>query len=177
MQIALRIGLTISLLAATSLAAVIPAGQQVRVRLGQTISSAKARSGDSWSGTLASDVVVNGQTLEKRGAPVRGRIVEADDSGRLKGRALLRLQLTSIAGQPVRSRTIQRIGPAHAKRNAVAIGGGAAVGAAIGAIAGGGKGAAIGAASGAGAGTVGAAATGKKDIVMPVESLLTFTLR
>lgn len=166
-----------SLLAASAFAAVIPAGQQVRVRLGQTISSDKARTGESWSGTLASDVVVNGETIHKRGASVRGRVVEADDSGRLKGRALLKLQLTSIGGQPVRSRIIQRIGPAHAKRNAVAIGGGAALGAAIGAIAGGGKGAAIGAASGAGAGTVGAAATGKKDIVLPVESLLTFTLR
>jgi len=50
------------------------------------------------------------------------------------------------------------------------------VGAAIGAIAGGGKGAAIGAAAGAAAGTAGAAATGKMDVRLPAESILTYRL-
>jgi len=56
------------------------------------------------------------------------------------------------------------------------IGGGSGAGAAIGAAAGGGKGAAIGAAIGAAAGTVGAAATGKKDISFPSETVLRFRL-
>ena len=57
------------------------------------------------------------------------------------------------------------------------IGGTAAVGAFIGALAGGGKGAAIGAGAGAGAGTAGAAATGKKDVRLPAEAVVSFTLR
>jgi hypothetical protein len=47
----------------------------------------------------------------------------------------------------------------------------------IGGIAGGGKGAAIGAAVGAGAGTGAAAATGKKDIEIPAETLFRFSLK
>lgn len=170
--------LTIAFAVSASLAfAGAYAGRQVRVRIGQTISSEKARSGEHWDGALAAPLTVAGKTVARRGAPVRGRIVEADDSGRLKGRAVLRLRLISINGVAVTSTTFSRVGPAHTKRNTLAIGGGAAVGAAIGAIAGGGKGAAIGAASGAGAGTAGAAATGKKDIVIPVETILTFSLR
>ena len=55
-------------------------------------------------------------------------------------------------------------------------GGGAGLGALIGGLAGGGKGAAIGAAAGAGAGGAGAAFTGNKEIVLPAESALSFTL-
>ena len=57
----------IPLLAAFSLwAAELVPGTRVQVRLGQTISSATAHSGDSWSGTLASDLVVDGKTIAKR---------------------------------------------------------------------------------------------------------------
>ena len=62
------------------------------------------------------------------------------------------------------------------KRTAVMAGGGAALGALIGGLAGGGKGAAIGAVAGGGAGTGGAAFTGNKDIVIPAESAVSFTL-
>jgi hypothetical protein len=72
---------------------------------------------------------------------------------------------------------VERVGPAHKKRNAFLIGGGAGLGAAIGAIAGGGKGAAIGGLAGAGAGTAGAAATGKEELAIPAESALVFTMR
>jgi hypothetical protein len=62
------------------------------------------------------------------------------------------------------------------KRTAVMAGGGAALGALIGGLAGGGKGAAIGALAGGGAGTGGAAFTGNKEIVIPAESAVSFTL-
>jgi hypothetical protein len=61
-------------------------------------------------------------------------------------------------------------------RNAELIGGGTAAGALLGALAGGKKGAAIGAAVGAGAGTATAYMTGKKEIVIPAETLLTFVV-
>jgi hypothetical protein len=62
------------------------------------------------------------------------------------------------------------------KRSTAMIGGGTAGGALIGGLAGGGKGAAIGAVAGAGAGTAGAAFTGNKNISIPAESVVTFTL-
>ena len=159
----------------------LPAGKLVRVRLGQTISSASARSGGAWEGTLASDLIDNGKVLARRAAPVRGRIVEAKESGRLSSPGVLRLQLTSIQingrQTPVHTGTVVRMGRSHKRRDATAIGGGAAAGAIIGALAGGGKGAAIGAGAGAAAGTVGAAATGKKDVRLPVETVVTFTIR
>jgi hypothetical protein len=102
-------------------------------------------------------------------------------SGRLSTPAKLSLRIDSIQvrGQSytVTSSLYARSGTSHTKRNTVAIGGGTAAGAIIGALAGGGKGAAIGAAAGAGAGTGGAALTGKKDITLPAESRLRFTLR
>ncbi|HEX5433211.1 MAG TPA: hypothetical protein VFY05_03150, partial [Candidatus Angelobacter sp.] len=67
-------------------------------------------------------------------------------------------------------------GKSQKKRDAVAIGGGAGLGALIGAVAGKGKGAAIGAAVGAGAGTAGAALTGQKQIVLKAETPLRFVL-
>jgi hypothetical protein len=173
--------LMIGLTSVMGLAATIPAGTEVQVRLGQTIKSDKARSGDVWAGTLASDLVVDGRTIAKRGANVRGRVVDAQASGRLSGVAELALQLTSVTVDgkptPVLTENVREAGGNHDKRNAGLIGGGAAVGAIIGAIAGGGKGAAIGAGAGGAAGTGGAAATGKKDISFPVESILTFVVR
>ena len=155
----------------------IPSGTSVQVRLGQTISSDKARSGDTWSGTLASDLLVGGNTIARRGDPVQGRVAEAKGSGRMEGTAVLDLQLTSVNGAPVNTETLTAQGGNHKGRNAKAIGGTAAAGAIIGAIAGGGKGAAIGAGAGGAAGTAGAAAGGKKDVKYSVETVLTFVVR
>jgi hypothetical protein len=171
----LMIGLLLA--AAALVAARFPAGKTVRVRLGQTVSSATARNGEAWEGTLAADVAVNGKVVAKRGAPVRGRIAEAKSSGRLSDPGVLKLQLTSIDGTRVQSGSVVRRGESHKGRNVKAIGGTAAAGAIIGALAGGGKGAAIGAGAGAAAGTAGAAATGNKDVRLPAESVLTFTIR
>lgn len=169
------LALLITTLAANAME--IPAGRTVRVRLGQTVSSAKSRPGDRWEGTLASDVVVNGNVLARKGTPVRGIVSDAKSSGRLASPGYVSLRLSSINGQAVRSSRVGRRATGHAKSNTVKIGGGAALGAAIGALAGGGKGAAIGAGAGAAAGTAGAAATGKRDVSFPVESILTFTIR
>ena len=164
-------------LAAVALGADIPAGTVVSVRLSHTISSEKARSGDRWTGTVHKRVVVNGTTVAGRGDLVRGTVVNAQASGRLSGKALLELQLTSVNGIAVVTGTISSEGKGHEGRNTKAIGGGAVAGAIIGALAGGGRGAAIGAGAGAAVGTGGAAATGKKDVSFPVESILDFTVR
>src|SRR5712692_3869585 len=102
-----RIVASIMLLAAVSWAATLPAGTQVKVRLGQTISSATARPGQAWEGTLAAPVVVNGKTVARTGAPVKGIVADAKPSGRLSSPGVVKLRVTSIrmngTETPVRS--------------------------------------------------------------------------
>lgn len=159
----------------------IPSGAALRVRLDETVSTKKNRSGDAFTATLVKPVVVRGETVIPSGTRFRGHLTEAAESGRMQGRPVLALTLDSfhLNGKEHRLRTsgVQRVGPAHKKRNAILIGGGAGLGAAIGAIAGGGKGAAIGALAGGGAGTAGAYATGKEQLTLPAETPLAFTLR
>jgi hypothetical protein len=107
--------------------------------------------------------------------------MESKASGRFKGRALMSLSLDSFElngrRHEIRTTHVGRESGGHKKRNWVVIGGGSGLGSAIGAIAGGPAGALIGAGAGAGAGTVGAAFTGKKNVRLPVETPLAFSLR
>lgn len=153
----------------------IPAGTRLSVRTTNELSSGTATVGQGWEGSLTRSVVVGGKTVAKSGAPVHGTITAVKPSGKLSAPGTLSLRVTSVDGIPVRTSSISRQGESHKKSNATKIGGGAAAGALIGALAGGGKGAAIGAGVGAGAGTGVAAATGKKEAVIPAETVLSFT--
>ena len=167
----------LSMLAASSAgAADIPAGSHATVRLNTSLSSATAHTGEGWGGTLTQEIVAHGKVVARAGAPVKGKVTYVNRSGRLHKPGALTLRLTSIDGETVYSSRITRQGKSHTKSNATKIGGGAGAGALIGALAGGGKGAAIGAAAGAGAGTGVAAATGKQEVRIPAESVLTFTI-
>jgi len=168
---------TTFLLTALGVAQAIPAGTPVRVILNQSISSEKASTGESFTGTLASDLIVNSKTIAKKGDAVNGTVTFAKASGRLSEPGQLTLRLTSIKNIAVMSSSVSRKGASHTKSNATKIGGGAAAGALIGGLVGGGKGAAIGAGAGAGAGTGVAAATGKKDVTISAESTLSFTVQ
>ncbi len=157
-------------------AAKIPAGSHATVRLNNTLSSATAHKEQAWTGVLTHDITANGKTVAKAGDPVKGKVTFVNRSGRLHKPGELTLRLTSINGETVYSSRVSRKGKSHTKSNATKIGGGAGAGALIGGLAGGGKGAAIGAAAGAGAGTGVAAATGKQEVSIPAESVLTFTI-
>ncbi len=172
-----KIFLVVLALAAWAGAATIPAGTHVTVRLDSAISSGTAHAGDQFTATLTKDVVVNGQTVAKAGSPVQGKVTYARSSGRLSKPGVVTIRLTSIGGSAVRTSPVSRQGQSHTKSNVTKIGGGAAAGAVVGALLGGGKGAAIGAGVGAGAGTGVAAATGKKEAVIPAESALGFTVQ
>jgi hypothetical protein len=174
--LAIAVVIAAALLAGSAMAQQIPPGTAVPVRIGSTISSGTAHSGQTFDGTVARDVVVNGATIVKAGAPVQGRVSYVKSSGRLHNPGVLSLRLTSIGGQAVTTNAVSRKGKSHTKSNAVKIGGGTAAGALIGGLAGGGRGAAIGAGAGAGAGTGVAAYTGKKEAVISAESTLTFTV-
>jgi len=167
--------IAVVVLAASLALAQIPAGTPVTVRIGSEISSATAKVGQTFEGTLAKDVVVSGKTVAKAGSPVRGKVTLAKSSGRLHAPGQLSIRLTSVASTTVATTSYRVEGKSHTKSNATKIGGGAAAGAIIGALAGGGKGAAIGTVAGAGAGTGVAAATGKEEAVIPSEQVVTFT--
>lgn len=159
---------------------IVPAGQHIVVRLGQSVGSKISTSGQGFTATVAQPVEVEGKVLIPSGAEASGTVTEAVPLGRFKGGARLRVSLDSIrfGGNTYKIETaaIARSAKGKGKRTAVAVGGGAGLGAIIGGLAGGGKGAAIGVLAGAGAGTAGAAFTGNKDIVLPAESGLSFKL-
>jgi hypothetical protein len=158
----------------------VPEHTSIRVTLDQALASNQSRPGDHFDATVSEPVVVDGKTVIPQGAHAEGLVVDARQSGRLKGRARLQLALQTVAvnGQTydVRTNSHPRIGRDHKIRNWEWIGGGAAGGALIGALAGGGTGALIGGPVGAGAGATVAIITGKKDIKLRAETPLKFEL-
>jgi hypothetical protein len=158
----------------------LPKGTQMRVRLNSDLGSDISHAGDTFTATVADDVLANGQVVIPRGARAEGTVVDAKALGHFKGGALLSVRLDRVHTRwgryPVSTGSIDRAEKGKGKRSAGFIGGGAAFGALIGGLAGGGKGAAIGAVAGGGAGTAGSAFTGNQQIVLPAETLLTFRL-
>lgn len=159
---------------------VVPARTTVTVRLGSAIGSKLSQNGETFTGTVAKDVVIGDAVAIPRGTRVSGTIVDAKPLGRFAGGAELQVRLDSInlngSELPVRAAVQTFSAKGKGKRTAVMTGGGAALGGIIGGLAGGGKGAAIGLAAGGGAGAGGSAFTGNKDIVLPAESVVSFEL-
>lgn len=157
---------------------VVPAGKTVTVRMGEGLGSKTAQDGQTFTGTLANGIAVNGKVVVPAGAGVTGVVSEAKSAGRFKGEAILAIRLTSInvKGVPHNVGTDEYVvtQKGKGKRTAVMVGGGAGGGALIGGLAGGGKGALIGGLIGAGAGTAGAAFTGNKELSIPAESAVSF---
>jgi hypothetical protein len=159
---------------------VIPSGTVLKVSLIDPVNSDTSSPGDRFMASLAESVVINGATLLQKGTKVRGRVIDAEGSGRVKGRAAIRLALTDIMQDDktvaIRTETFAATADSSQTRDAEVIAGGAGVGAVVGAIAGGKKGAAIGAATGGGAGTGVVLATKGKEIHYGPETRLNFTL-
>jgi len=137
-------------------ALVVPAGTRVTIRTTETLSAEHGGGvGSSFSGVLNSPVVVHGVTAFQRGTPVRGEVVSAKGRGHFKGAGVLGIQLTAIGRSSVTSSEYVAREKGRGKRTAGFIGGGA----------------------GAGAGTAAGAYTGSRDVVIPSESAISFTLR
>lgn len=154
----------------------IPAGTHLEIRMGQTLSARDNNIGDGFQGRLVRAVHVGGVTVLPAGTPVSGAVVAAKGQGRFKGTGDLGITLNRVGDQAVATTVYERVAKGKGKRSAEFIGGGAGLGALIGGLTGGGKGAAIGGLVGGGAGTAGAAYTGNKNVVIPAESIVSFSL-
>jgi hypothetical protein len=159
---------------------VVPAGTVLTVRTGQALSSKSSQTGQAFLATLAQPVSVKGRSALTAGSTVSGTVVTAKAKGKVKGEGQLDLSLTSISvgghTYQIQTGVLSSTVKGKGKRTAATTGGGAAGGALIGGIAGGGKGAAIGAGVGAAAGFIGGTLSGNKQIEIPAESALSFTL-
>lgn len=158
------------------------AGTLIPVRLAQTLSSDRVRTGQTFQATLDQPLVVDGFVIAERGARVEGRVTEAEEAGRVKGVSYLALELTRVNtsdGQnvPISTSPVTREGEKTRKSDAAKVAAGAGIGAALGAIFGGGRGAAIGAASGGAAGTGVVLATRGKPVVLTTETRISFKLK
>ena len=157
----------------------IKQGTYAIVRMNQGLSSDHNQPGDTFTATLEQPLVVDGFVVAPRGSTVVGRVTEAKKAGRVEGTSRLGVQITELTladGQqiPIQTQMINRNGPTSQGRDAAAIGGTTALGAAIGAGADWGRGAAIGAGAGAAAGIIGVLLTrGRPTLIYP-ESVLTF---
>lgn len=169
--------ISLAMLVAASLsAATVPAGTHITVRTETALSSATARSGETFGCSVARDVVVGNDTIARTGDHAKCRVSAAKSSGRLHAPGILAVRLAEVNGQSVSTYSRTYKGKSHKKSNVTKIGGGAAAGALIGGLAGGGKGALIGTAAGGAAGTGVAVATGKEEAKIPAEQLITFTV-
>lgn len=158
----------------------VPAGTSIPVRITQTLDSATTQQGQSFSGTVASDVVVDGLVAIPQGSAVSGRVDAVQEAAHFKGNSLLTIEVTGISRRgdriPVSTESFTKEGASRGKNTAIKTGAGAAAGAILGGIFGGGKGAAIGAAAGGGTGAGINAVTRGQQVQIPSESLVPFRL-
>ena len=158
----------------------IPSGTTIPSRITQTLDSATTQQGQSFSGTVATDVMADGLVAIRQGTAVSGRVSAVQEAAHYKGNSLLTVELVSInrhgESLAVTTDPYSVQGKGRGANTAAKVGGGAAVGAILGGIIGGGKGAAIGAASGGGLGAGANTITRGQQVQIPSESLINFKL-
>jgi hypothetical protein len=152
----------------------VNAGQVIRVRMNQSITSETARVGEQFTTTVVDPVYSGGLEVIPAGSSIIGQVRTVERAARKSKAGTIGVQFVSlrlpggiaraingdladVATEDINADNEGEVsGRSATKRNVVFIGGGAATGALIGAIAGGGKGAGIGAGIGAGLGVAGA---------------------
>jgi hypothetical protein len=158
----------------------VPAGTAITVKVSQGLSSKTSQAGTPFTGVVVNSISGGGKVAIPANSTVQGTVVTAKAKGKVKGEGVLELALTQVSikghSYPLQTAVWSQTEKGKGKRTAATTGGGAAGGALIGGLAGGGKGAAIGAGVGAAAGFIGGGLTGNKQIEVPAESALTFTL-
>lgn len=159
----------------------IPAGTTLAIRIDQRISVKTSRSGDTFTGEIVDPVLSSdNRVLVQKGALVGGVVDVSHRRGHFKGRSLLELRLTSLTMNgkeyPLATQDMARSKKGKGRRSAALIGGGTGLGMLVGGVATGGVGLVVGGLVGAGGGTAVAGLTGNRDIDIPAESIMHFTL-
>jgi hypothetical protein len=158
----------------------LPAGTAFATKLVTVVASDASRAEDPVRATLTEPVVVDGTTVVPAGAELSGVVLEANQSGRVKGVASVAFRFNRLhvgsETHDISTARIARRAETTKGEDAAKIGIGAGVGAAVGAIAGGGKGAGVGAAVGAGTGTGVVLATRGDEVRFPAGSAVRATL-
>jgi len=158
----------------------VPSGTTIPVRITQTLDSATTQQGQSFSGTVATDIMADGLVAIRQGTAVSGRVSAVQEAAHYKGNSLLTVELVSVKRHDdslaVSTQPYSVQGKGRGKNTVAKVGGGAAVGAILGGIFGGGKGAAIGSAAGAGVGAGANTVTRGEQVQIPSESLINFSL-
>lgn len=154
--------------ASKGIAAPVPAGTALMVRLDTTLATFSNRAGDPFRASLTQPIVLNGVTVIPAGATVEGRVTKVTEPRRISGRPTIgilpeavilptgeryfldaTLVDTNITGTDVNGEG-QFKGSGHDRRDQLEVGGGTAGGMLIGGLIGGGPGILIGGAVGAG---------------------------
>jgi hypothetical protein len=150
---------------------VIPAGQELDVRLQTSLSSETATPEQRFEAVTAVDLTQNGRVMVPAGSTVRGVVSAVEKAGRIErtGRLTLAFDSITVRGReyPMRATATQVFQSGGIREEAGTAGVGGGAGAIIGGILGGVKGAIVGAVIGAG-GAI--AATDGKDITLPAGS-------
>jgi hypothetical protein len=161
----------------TSARGVIPTGQELDVRLQNTLSSETATVEQRFEATTAVDLMQDGRVLVPAGSTVRGVVSDVKRPGRVDrvGSLTLSFDRLVVRGReyPIRGMATQIFESGGIREEAGTAGVGAGVGGVIGGLIGGLKGAVLGAVIGAG-GAI--AATEGKDVHLPAGSILRIRL-
>lgn len=160
---------------------VVPEGTSITVRLAHELSTSDSRVGDTFGATVAEPVTVGDEVVIPAGADISGRVIVAEQPGRVKGRGHLQLRYEVLAIGDDRyeldTRSVMYESPSSAGRDAALIGGGAVAGGIVGGATGGSAGSAVkGGLIGGAAGTAAALATRGPQLVFRTGALLRFRL-
>jgi hypothetical protein len=161
----------------TSQTGTVPAGQELDIRLQNTLSSETATTEQRFEGTTVVDLTQGGTVLIPAGSTVRGFVSGVKKAGRIdrEGSLTLSFDRITVRGREmdIRGTATQVFESRGIREEAGTAGVGAGVGGVIGGILGGLKGAIVGAVIGAGGAIV---ATDGKDITLPAGSIVRIRL-
>jgi hypothetical protein len=146
----------------------LPAGMTLPLELKSTVASDVSEVEDTVRATLRRPVTIDGQEVLPAGTELTGTVMQAERAGRVKGRARVAFQFTSLRydGErlAVQTEPIEQLAEATKGEDATKVGVGAGAGAVIGGLLGGKSGALKGAAIGGAAGTGAVMATRGKEV-------------
>ena len=159
----------------------VPAGTPITVALQSTISTKTSNVGDRFTAIVSAPVESQGKVAIPSGAVVNGRVIVAEQPGKVKGRGQLQFAFDTVKygghSYDLGSRSAMFESRSGADEDAAMIGGGAVGGGIIGGIIGDGKGdAAKGAVIGGAAGTVASLLTRGPQLTFEAGQKIRFTL-